>query len=248
MNPIAKKSNFKIYNASAGSGKTFTLVSEYLKILFQTKSNYSFKNILAITFTNKAASEMKVRILESLQEFSKPNIINEKNALFEKICKELDVEPSFVQKKAMLVIKNILNNYAAFNITTIDSFTYKLIRGFAFDLGISLNFEIEMDAESLLNEAVDVLISRIGEDELLTKTLIDFSISKSMEDKSWDISIDLKEIAKLLLNENDILQVEKIKRKPIGDFIDLQKKINKQLKSAETRMAKIGEEAIRIIR
>ena len=248
MNSTTEKSNFQIYNASAGSGKTFTLVLEYLKILFQTKSNYNFKNILAITFTNKAAAEMKARILESLQEFANPDIINQDNALFNKICKELDIEPVLIQSKATKIIKNILNNYAAFNITTIDSFTYKLIRGFAFDLGISLNFEIEMDAESLLNEAVDILISRIGEDKLLTKTLIDFSILKSSEDKSWDISFDLKEIAKLLLNENDILQVEKIKRKPIIEFIELQKKINEQLRSTEIRMAEIGEEAMYIIK
>ena len=243
--PISK--NLQIYNASAGSGKTFTLVSEYLKILFQAKSIYTFKNILAITFTNKAAAEMKSRILESLQEFAKPITTTKNNALFNKICTELALEPQDVQKKSDLIIKTILNNYAAFNITTIDSFTYKLIRSFAFDLGISLNFEVEMDSISLLNKTVDVLISRIGEDKSLTKTLIDFSISKSLEDKSWDISIDLKEIAKLLLNENDILQVNKIKEKSIKDFTDLQSNISQKLKAAEAEFKSIGEQGLELI-
>jgi ATP-dependent exoDNAse (exonuclease V) beta subunit len=241
------QSNLQIYNASAGSGKTFTLVAEYLKILFKSDDLFSFQQILAITFTNKAAAEMKVRILESLQEFSKPTILNKDNALFTKISKELNIAPNIIQKKSEKIIKNILNNYGAFNITTIDSFTYKLIRSFAFDLGIALNFEVEMDAISLLNEAVDVLISQIGEDKELTKTLIDFSISKANEDKSWDISIDLKEIAKLLLNENDILQVNKIKQKSIADFTNLQKNIQKQLKETEKQFEIIGNNGLELI-
>ena len=241
------QSNFQIYNASAGSGKTFALVKEYLKILYKSDSLYSFQNILAITFTNKAAAEMKERILNSLMEFSKLDTENNTNDLFKKIVAELDLEPSEIQNKSIKIIKNILNNYGAFNITTIDSFTYKLIRSFAFDLGIALNFEVEMDAISLLNEAVDVLISKIGEDKSLTKTLIDFSISKANEDKSWDISKDLKEIAKLLLNENDILQVNKIKQKSITDFTDLQTNINKQLKETEKQFAIIGNNGLELI-
>ena len=239
--------NFQIYNASAGSGKTFTLVAEYLKIIFKSDNLYTFKNILAITFTNKAAAEMKVRILENLQDFSKIDILKSNNTLFDKICTELNITPKEIQKKSALIIKNILNNYGAFNITTIDSFTYKLIRSFAFDLGISLNFEVEMDAISLLNESVDVLISRIGDDKLLTKTLIEYSISKANEDKSWDISIDLKEIAKLLLNENDILHVNNITKKSITDFMNLQTNINKQIKETEKQFENIGKEGLELI-
>ena len=63
---------FKIYNASAGSGKTFTLVKEYLKVCLASKSPQKFFGILAITFTNKAAAEMKERVLNSLKAFSDP--------------------------------------------------------------------------------------------------------------------------------------------------------------------------------
>ena len=66
-------SQFQVYNASAGSGKTFTLVKEYLRILLSTKDSFRFQNILAITFTNKAAAEMKERVLKSLQDFSEGN-------------------------------------------------------------------------------------------------------------------------------------------------------------------------------
>jgi len=241
------KTPFQVYNASAGSGKTFTLVKEYLKILLKSSDKFRFQHILAITFTNKAAAEMKIRIIASLRAFSETKITVNENALFAIICTELDVEPTIIHQRSQKILKSILNNYAAFNITTIDSFTYKLIRSFAYDLGLSLNFEVEMDAISLLNEAVDVLISRIGEEKELTKTLIDFSIAKANEDKSWDITLDLKEIAKLLLNENDTEHISKITQKPIQDFIALKKQISKQQKEIEKQFAQIGETAIALI-
>ena len=64
------QSAYKIFNASAGSGKTFTLVKEYLKIILSSHKNQPFRQILAVTFTNKAVNEMKARILDSLAEIS----------------------------------------------------------------------------------------------------------------------------------------------------------------------------------
>jgi ATP-dependent exoDNAse (exonuclease V) beta subunit len=238
---------FQVYNASAGSGKTFTLVKEYLKILLKANDIFYFQKILAITFTNKAAAEMKTRIIESLREFSNESILESDNQLFKIIKDELGLAPKIIQEKSEQILHRILNNYAAFNITTIDSFTYKLIKSFAFDLGLSLNFEVEMDAISLINEAVDVLISKIGENKELTKTLIDFSIQKANEDKSWDIALDLKEIAKLLLNENDLAQIEKIQRRPIQDFIDLKNSISKQQKNIEKQFEIIGKNTLKLI-
>ena len=82
-------SSFYIYNASAGSGKTFSLVKNYLKVLLQSKQHEPYKNILAITFTNKAVAEMKDRIIEALKEFSNPEIINGENVLFQELCPSL---------------------------------------------------------------------------------------------------------------------------------------------------------------
>ena len=167
--------NFQVYNASAGSGKTFTLVKEYLKILVQSENIFHFQNVLAITFTNKAAAEMKERVLENLEAFSKGN----ETDMLPDILLETSLDRETIQLRSKKVFDVILQNYSAFSITTIDSFTYKIIRNFAFDLGLSLNFEVEMDAVSLLNEAVDVLISKIGTDEKITKLLIDFSLDKT---------------------------------------------------------------------
>ena len=158
---IQTSAQFQVYNASAGSGKTFTLVKEYLKILLDTDDIFRFQNILAITFTNKAAAEMKERVLKNLRDFSE----GKQGDLFEKIKLECNLSEDKIQARSKRVIHSILQNYSAFNITTIDSFTHRIVRSFAFDLGLSLNFEVEMDAKAIIDKAVDLLISKIGSDQ-----------------------------------------------------------------------------------
>ena len=174
------KHAFTIYDASAGSGKTYTLVKEYLKILLSADSNDTYKKILAITFTNKAVEEMKTRIVSSLHEFSK-EIPSEKALDFMKdIAGETKLSLATIKDKSKAIIKNIIHNYAAFDISTIDKFTHKVIRAFAHDLNLPVTFEVSLETDLLLQEAVDAIIAKAGEDELLTKILVDFSIDKKM--------------------------------------------------------------------
>ena len=224
---------FTIYNASAGSGKTYTLVKEYLKLLFQSDNLFHFKRILAITFTNKAVAEMKERIVDALVKFSNEHIVNEADSMFESIGKELQIEPVKLQKKSKLLLHTIIHNYAAFDISTIDGFTHKLIRTFAHDLKLPINFEVELDQEALLNEAVDRLISKTGINDTLTKVLVDFAIEKADDDKSWDVSFDFNKIAKLLVNENDQLFLDNLKDKTLDDFETLKKQLKKEVSELE---------------
>lgn len=236
-------SNFQVYNASAGSGKTFTLVKEYLKVVLSSDDRYRFQNILAITFTNKAAGEMKERILDNLQSFSN----GEENDLLFILIKELKERKKIIQKRSSLILDAILQNYSAFSITTIDSFTHKIIKSFAFDLGLNINFEVELDSDTLLSQSVDVLISKIGLENDITTTLIDFSIEKAKEDKSWDISNDLNDFAKILLNDEDAKHFEKLNSKTIGDFLNLKTKLNQNQKEIFEQFNIISEEGLRVI-
>ena len=115
-------SAFKIYNASAGSGKTFTLAKTYIKILVNSKNNEQFKSILAITFTNKAVGEMKERIIEMLKVFSQKESLSEPHPMFSAICEELSIAPEFLIKRSEHILKHIMHNYGAFDISTIDGF------------------------------------------------------------------------------------------------------------------------------
>jgi len=240
---VHKSSIFQVYNASAGSGKTFTLVKEYLKVLLNSDDIFTFQKILAITFTNKAAGEMKERVLENLQEFSE----GKENDLFDIIINEIEVDKTKIRHRSKLILDAVLQNYSAFSITTIDSFTHKIIKSFAHDLGLSLNFEVEMDAVSLLNEAVDVLISKIGIDKDLTKLLIDFSLDKADDDKSWDISRELNEFSRVLLNEDDTKHFRKLANKKLANFTDLKSKLSTHQKEIKVLFVEIGNQGLQTI-
>ncbi|WKD85583.1 RecBCD enzyme subunit RecB [Polaribacter huanghezhanensis] len=240
---MQQPSSFQVYNASAGSGKTFTLVKEYLKVVLQSDDRFVFQKILAITFTNKAASEMKARVLDNLQFFSE----GKENDLFFKIVEETALEKNTIQKRSSIVLEAILQNYSAFAITTIDSFTHKIIKSFAFDLGLNLNFEVELDSDILLSLAVDVLISKIGVENDITNTLIDYSLDKAKEDKSWDISRDLNEFSKILLKDEDAKHFKKLSSKTISDFTSLKKKLTGHQKELEKRFVEIGKNCLQLI-
>ena len=117
---MQKSTSFQVYSASAGSGKTFTLVKEYLKILLTSDNTYKFQQILAVTFTNKAAGEMKARVIENLNAFSKA----EKNDMLSIISEETNLTESLIFSRSQAILNAILQNYSAFGIMTIDSFTH----------------------------------------------------------------------------------------------------------------------------
>lgn len=238
-----KTPSFQIYNASAGSGKTFTLVKEYLKILLSSENPFKFQQILAVTFTNKAAGEMKERVIKSLQEFSE----EESSDLVEIISKEINKPKEVIFKKSQTILNVILQNYAAFNITTIDSFTHRLIRTFAHDLDLPLNSEVEMDTDSLLNEAVDIVISKIGDNKELTDLLVSYAVQKLDNDKSWDISKDLKSFAKLILNESDADHLKSLEKVSIEQFKKIKESVQKENKEIEKSFVEIGNKGLEIV-
>jgi ATP-dependent exoDNAse (exonuclease V) beta subunit len=241
-----QRPSFSIYDASAGSGKTYNLVKEYLKIILIAKTNDAYRNILAITFTNKAVHEMKSRIVGSLSEFTK-EVPNEKaNNLMIDLAKDTALTLPQIKLKSQQIIKHIIHNYAAFDISTIDKFTHKVIRAFALDLGLPMTFEVTLDTENLLIEAVDSIIAKAGEDAVLTKLLVDFTMEKTDNDKSWDISREILDTGKLILNENNRNEIEHFKGKKIEDFIEIKAKLLAEIKVLETENANIGNRIFEI--
>ena len=242
-----QKPAFSIYDASAGSGKTYTLVKEYLKIILLSKKPDAYRNILAITFTNKAVHEMKSRVLENLSEFSKENPSQKALQLMHDIQTETGLTLASITEKAQSIIKNLIHNYAAFDISTIDKFTHKVIRAFAHDLGLPITFEVSLDTESLLTEAVDAIIAEAGNDEELTKLLVDFTMEKTDDDKSWDISMEIMEAGKLILNENNREEIGHFDKKKIEDFIVIKIKLVELCKQLESETVKLATEALLMI-
>jgi ATP-dependent exoDNAse (exonuclease V) beta subunit len=242
-----QRPSFSIYDASAGSGKTYALVKEYLKIILVAQKNDAYRNILAITFTNKAVHEMKSRIVGSLSEFAKDEPAQKAQDLMQDLA--IDTELSIIQikTKSQQIIKHIIHNYAAFDISTIDKFTHKVIRAFAHDLNLPMTFEVTLDTENLLIEAVDAIIAQAGEDETLTKLLIDFTMEKTDDDKSWDISREILETGRLVLNENNRNEITHFQDKSIAEFVEIKNKLAEACKVLEKESIVSAEEALALI-
>jgi ATP-dependent exoDNAse (exonuclease V) beta subunit/very-short-patch-repair endonuclease len=242
-----QRPSFSIYDASAGSGKTYALVKEYLKIILTANKNDAYRNILAITFTNKAVHEMKSRIVGSLSEFAKDEPSDKALSLMQDLAKETELSVIQIKTKSKNIIKHIIHNYAAFDISTIDKFTHKVIRAFAHDLNLPMTFEVTLDTENLLVEAVDAIIAQAGEDETLTKLLVDFTMEKTDDDKSWDISREILDTGRLVLNENHRNEITHFHDKSIGDFIEIKAKLAEACKVLEKESVAFANEASALI-
>ncbi len=227
---------FQVYNASAGSGKTYTLTKEYLKILLVAPANDTYKKILAITFTNKAVEEMKSRIIDSLIAFTK-NEVSEKTAKFmQEIASEIKLDVPTIQQKSKKILKNLIHNYAAFDISTIDKFTHRIIRTFTHDLNLPTNFDVTLDTDELLKNAIDVVVAKAGEEDELTHVLINFAKSKTDDDKSWDVTLDLYEVSRLILNEEHFFNFGKLSDKSVDDFSKIAEKIKLKIESNKLKI------------
>ena len=236
-----KTTAFTIYDASAGSGKTYTLTKEYLKILFLASNDDAYRKILAITFTNKAVEEMKSRIVSSLYEFSIDATSDKAMDLLKDVASETKLSIATLKDKSKAIIKNIIHNYAAFDISTIDKFTHKVIRTFAQDLNLPPNFEVSLETDSLLQEAIDLVISKAGDDVNLTKLLIEFSKDRTDDDKNWDISAELLKVAQLITNENNSEEIKEMSDKSLDDFGVIKKKLQEEIKELKSECKSIAQ-------
>ncbi len=196
---MLSKGSIDLYYASAGSGKTYALVREYLAAaLLLDPSGNGFEQMLAMTFTNKATAEMKVRVLKVLRELSEPD---SRSPMFEELLEATQLDASELKRRSGLMHRKILHRYGLFRISTLDSFAQRIIRQFSRDLGLSYGFEIEMDEDLLIEDAVDLLFERVGSDQKMTESLVDFSESRFDREVGWNPRGELVESALHLLNE-----------------------------------------------
>ena len=237
--------NFVVYKSSAGSGKTFTLVKEYLKLALidKDKLTYNFKRILAITFTNLAAAEMKERIISSLKQI----IENNQSSEIANILKqELNISPEELINRSKIVLENILHNYSDLAVGTIDSFTHKLIKTFAFDLRLPINFNLELDPNEFYNTVIDDLIYKIGDDEYIGNLLKEFTLNQVDVGGSWDPEINLKEFTKLLTKEESETYFNKLNEFSEEQLLSIKQKINDDIKTFINAIHTIASEAIEL--
>ena len=186
-----------IYKSSAGSGKTFTLVKEYLKIVLQEPKDY--QHILAITFTNKATEEMKNRVVEELNALAN----GEQTDMYHRIVadfEEMGVEVDVVVN-AKRTLNRLLHNYSRFEISTIDSFFSKIIRSFARELNLPMRYSIDLNQDKALTSAIDQLYNNLHDNTDMTRWLNRFTRQKMRDSKGWNIDHAIQQMGKELFKE-----------------------------------------------
>lgn len=193
-----------IYKSSAGSGKTYTLAKEYLKLALRSPDYY--QKILAVTFTNRAAEEMKERVLEFLIKISKG-----KHELIEAYSLELDKTPEQIVEAAGASLTHLLHHYGYFNITTIDTFFHRVIRAFSREIGLQGSFGIELDTDKVAEFITSSVYEGVEENKLLKDWLVEFSMDGLLGGDGYEIKGQVSKLAKQLFDE-------KFKRLPQEQF------------------------------
>lgn len=225
---MSTQTQVTIYNASAGSGKTYSLVKNYLKALILSSYKNKHRHLLAITFTNKAVAEMKERVLKTLEDFAfYKDEENDVPHMLVEISLDTGIDHHVISKKAKALLNEILHSYAAFDIVTIDTLTHRILRTFFKDLNLSGNFEVSLDVNDLIAQAVDRVIEKTGTDEKITEVLVNYALQKTDEDKDWNITRDLNKIASLLTKENDAAVMVNMQEHSLEDFDKLSKVLSK---------------------
>lgn len=187
---------------------------------------------------------MKSRIIEMLVGFSSEEVPKAAQGMLELLATETSLSEEKIKERASEIVKHILHHYAQFSVETIDNFNHRLIRTFARDLKLSANFEVTTDIDLLISKAVDQVIDQAGRDPDITKVLIEFALQKTDEDKSWDISFDLKQAAGLLKNENEARYLTLFQNKSLEDFMVFRKKLAAETKALDQQ---IKDEALAVL-
>lgn len=265
---------FRIYSASAGSGKTYQLTKEYLKLALGYpqpadptgervyKADY-FKSILAITFTNDAAGEMKERIVGALRRFTQA-ADGKPDALLVEVAAELAQEKQLpphlrtpaewqqeVRLRAAATFRLVLYHYADFAVSTIDSFVQRIVTAFTRELGLPATFEVELDTDSVLRSAVAALIDKVNRDadsKLLSQTLADYALGQAEQGRNWNkLPDELLDFGRALFNESVHEAVAQLGQKTMADFRVLDQEIRTRQRAAEEAVQTQADRALAVL-
>ncbi|WP_027376184.1 UvrD-helicase domain-containing protein [Kaistella palustris] len=232
--------NYAVINASAGSGKTYALVQNLLAICLRHPSQPTIiRNILALTFTNKAANEMKHRIIEWLKNFSAQEYANNQDLIKiqEKLADQgIPLTLAELHRRSKKILDYVLHNYSTLNIGTIDKFNSRLVRSFSYELGLAQNFNLEINPEPFLLEAVDKMLEEIGEQNDVSEAFMDFVNYSLDNNERVNLNQTLYKSAKEYVQDKHYFRLNQNKDFDWESYESAKSKLRSELKDLKEEM------------
>ena len=228
-----------VYKASAGSGKTFTLATEYIRLLVENPQSY--RNILAVTFTNKATEEMKMRILSQLYGIWKQ--LPESENYLQNIQKKTGLAPNVISERAGLALNNLTHNYNYFRVETIDTFFQSVLRNMARELDLTTNLRIGLNDYQVEELAVDQLIEDLTTTDVMLQWILKYIMENISDDKSWNVIAQIKKFGQNIFKDyyKEVSITLEQKMGEAGFFENYTTCLRDLRKAAEEYMKEIGE-------
>lgn len=234
-----QQKNYRVINASAGSGKTYALVQNLLTICLKHPSQPDkIGNILALTFTNKAANEMKHRIIDWLKAFSQSGY--EKNQDLINIREKLKTEGYHltlqdIHLRSKKILDYVLHHYSTLNIGTIDKFNSRLVRSFSYELGLAQNFNLEINAEPFLIEAVEKMLEDIGEENEVSEAFMDYVNYSLDNNERVNLNKTLYQSAKEYVQDKHYFRLNQNKDFDWNSYETSKKKLREDIKDLKAK-------------
>ncbi|MBR1547448.1 MAG: UvrD-helicase domain-containing protein [Prevotella sp.] len=229
-----------VYKASAGSGKTFTLATEYIRLLVENPTSY--RHILAVTFTNKATEEMKMRIQSQLYGIS--HRLPDSDSYLQHLQRLTGLPAKTIAERAGEALHLLLHNYSYFRVETIDTFFQSVLRNLARELDLTANLRIGLNDAQVEEEAVDQLIDSLTQGDDMLRWLLRYIMETIDDDHSWNIIGQLKQFGKTIFRDYYKEHSSELHAKAAdADFFDSYTAQMRQIRQdALTRMQQLGDQ------
>lgn len=236
---VNKKRPLTVYKASAGSGKTFTLATEYIRLLVENPQSY--RNILAVTFTNKATEEMKMRILSQLYGIWKE--LPESDNYLANIQEKTGLEPRIIRERSGMALSNLTHNYNYFRVETIDTFFQSVLRNMARELDLTTNLRIGLNDYQVEELAVDQLIEDLTTTDVMLQWILKYIMENISDDKTWNVITQIKKFGQNIFKDyyKEVSTTLNQKMSEEGFFDNYTTRLRELRKAAEEHMKEIGE-------
>lgn len=237
-----------IKKASAGSGKTFSLALRYLRIILSNEQTDYYRRILAVTFTKEAAKEMKNRIINNLTGIALPDLRSDDTQTVLNMLIELTGESEAVlSNRAQKILHLLLQRYTDFSVSTLDSFSHRIVRSFSFDLNLSSSFNVELETDAMINAAIGDLMQEVGSDPTTTDVLSNFILDKIEDDKFKRPVALLQEFSNQLLADYQHLYVKQLNTYDVQELIKIKEQYKSKTNVAKQELIHIGQSLLDIV-